>query len=100
MNPQGVDALLFDLGRVVIEIDFDRTFTCWAAHAGCDIAQLRSRFAHDDAFRRHEVGAITDSEYFASLRASLGIDLSDVQFLEGWNALLVDAMPGIADVLA
>ena len=39
-TPQGADALLFDLGKVVIDIDFNRAFARWAAHAGCAAAIL------------------------------------------------------------
>jgi putative hydrolase of the HAD superfamily len=34
------------------------------------------------------------------LRASLGIGISDAQFLEGWNAIFGGEMPGIAPMLA
>jgi len=97
---QGADALLFDLGNVVIDIDFNRAFARWAAHAGCEVAPLRARFTVDEACQRHEIGAISDSAYFASLRGSLGIDLSDAQFLDGWNAIFVGAAEGIDAALA
>ena len=98
--PGAADALLFDLGRVVIDIDFGRTLRCWADHAGCEPAQLVERFSHDELYRRHEKGEVSDAVFFAGLRASLGIDLSDAQFIEGWNAIFVGEMPGINPLLA
>jgi glucose-1-phosphatase len=98
--PGCADALLFDLGRVVLDIDFDKTLACWAGHAGCEVAQLAGRLVPDDNFRRHEKGEIEDAEFFAGLRRSLGIELTDAQFLEGWNALFAGEMPGIALLLA
>jgi putative hydrolase of the HAD superfamily len=56
--------------------------------------------SRDEAYRRHESGEISDAEFFASQRASLGIELSDAQFLEGWNAIFAGEMPGIAPLLA
>jgi putative hydrolase of the HAD superfamily len=100
MEPGGVDALLFDLGGVVIDIDFNRVFARWAEHAGCDERLVRERFAQDDAYCRHEVGEIGVADYFASLRGTLGIDLSDAQFLDGWNAIYMGEVPGIARLLA
>jgi FMN phosphatase YigB (HAD superfamily) len=51
-------------------------------------------------YRRHEKGEISDEAFFAGLRSSLGIELSDPQFIEGWNAIFVGEMPGISQLLA
>jgi glucose-1-phosphatase len=99
LSPGAADALLFDLGRVVLDIDFNKTLVCWAGHAGCEPAHLVERFARDDIYQRHETGKIGDAEFFAALRASLGVELSDAQFLEGWNAIFAGEMPGIAPLL-
>jgi HAD superfamily hydrolase (TIGR01509 family) len=98
--PGAADALLFDLGRVVLDTDFARSIKCWAGHAGCEPAQLTGRFSADEAYQRHERGEISDAEFFASLRNSLGIDVGDAQFLEGWNAVFAGTIPGIEPLLA
>jgi glucose-1-phosphatase len=100
LSPGSADALLFDLGRVVLDIDFGKALACWAGHAGCEAAHLTERFSRGEIYRRHETGEIDDAEYFASLRASLGIGISDAQFLEGWNAIFAGEMPGVAQQLA
>ena len=96
LTPTSADALLFDLGRVVLDIDFSRALACWAGHAGCEPAHLIGRFSPDDAYKRHERGEISDAEFFAALRGSLGIEVTDAQFLEGWNAIFTGEMPEIA----
>ncbi|MBR1270470.1 HAD-IA family hydrolase [Bradyrhizobium sp. AUGA SZCCT0222] len=98
--PNSADALLFDLGRVVLDIDFGKVVANWAGHAGCEPAQLVERFLPNDAWHRHERGEISDAEFFAGLRGSLGIGISDAQFLEGWNAIFAGEMPDIAASLA
>jgi HAD superfamily hydrolase (TIGR01509 family) len=100
LTPTSADALLFDLGRVVLEIDFSRALACWAGHAGCEPTHLIGRFSQNDIYKRHERGEISDAEFFAASRASLGIDVSDAQFLEGWNAIFAGEMPNIAPLLA
>jgi FMN phosphatase YigB (HAD superfamily) len=100
LSPGAADALLFDLGRVVLDIDFNKTLACWAGHASCEPTHLVGRFARDDIYQRHEKGEIADAEFFAALRTSLGIGLSDAQFLEGWNAIFAGEMPGVAPLLA
>jgi putative hydrolase of the HAD superfamily len=99
LSPGAADALLFDLGRVVLDIDFSRAVACWAEHAGCAPADIVARFVRDQAFFDHETGKISDAEYFESLRKSLGITIPDDQFLEGWNAIFAGVMPEIANLL-
>ncbi|QWG21075.1 HAD-IA family hydrolase [Bradyrhizobium sediminis] len=100
LAPGAADVLLFDLGRVVLDIDFNKALACWAGHAGCAPAEIAARFVREESYRHHEVGKIDDAAYFESLRQSLGIRLSDGQLLEGWNAIFVGEMPGIAALLA
>ena len=100
LAPGSADALLFDLGRVVLDIDFSKAISCWATHAGCAPSEILARYVRGDAYRDHETGRISDADYFDSLRASLGIRITDAQFLEGWNAIFAGEMPGIADLLA
>src|SRR6201981_2584773 len=100
LSPGAADALLFDLGRVVLDLDFTRTLAFWADHAGCDMEHLTARFARDELYRSHEKGEISDAEFFEGLRTSLGVELSDAQLIEGWNAIFVGEMPGIKPVLA
>jgi FMN phosphatase YigB (HAD superfamily) len=100
LSPGAADALLFDLGRVVLDIDFNKAIACWAAHAGCKPEDIVKRFVRAEAYRHHEVGKISDAAYFESLRNALGIGISDAQFLEGWNAIFAGEMPDIAQHLA
>jgi glucose-1-phosphatase len=98
--PGSADALLFDLGRVVLDIDFSRAFACWGRHAGFAPEKLVGRLSRGELNHRHERGEISDTEYFAGQCAAMGIALSDAQFLEGWNAIFAGEMPGIAPLLA
>ena len=101
LTPGAADALLFDLGRVVLDIDFNKALTCWAGHAGCAPADIAARFVRDEILSGITRSArSTTPRIFAGLRQSLGIGLSDAQFLEGWNAIFAGEMPGIAPLLA
>lgn len=95
-----IEALLFDLGGVVVDVDFARVTRRWAEHAGRDAEALRQKFALDDAYMQHERGAIDANAYFAALRTSLGIDISDAEFLDGWNAIFGGVIAGIEPLLA
>jgi len=100
LSPGSADVLLFDLGRVVLDISFDKVMSVWAGHAACAPADLTARFVVNEHFKHHEIGKIDDAAFFESLRQSLGIAISDAQFLEGWNAIFTGEMAGIAPLLA
>lgn len=100
LSPGCADVLLFDLGRVVLDTDFSRVMGVWADHAGCAPSELAARFVVNESYRDHETGKIDDAAFFRSLRKSLGIDISDAQFLEGWNAIFAGEMPDIAPLLS
>ena len=93
------DALLFDLGGVIVDIDFRRVFDAWSAYSGVPSATLGTRFSMDTYYEQHERGEISAAEYFESLRLSLGIRLTDEEFERGWNAIFVGETFGIAPVL-
>jgi glucose-1-phosphatase len=100
LSPGDADALLFDLGRVVLNIDFPKALACWAGHAGCQPSDIATRWTVNDAYHRHERGAISDEAFFNELRRSLGIAITDAQFLEGWNAIFAGEIDGISPLLA
>lgn len=100
LTSSSADALLFDLGRVVLDIDFDKALACWSAYAGVQPDDIAARFVRDEHYQQHERGLIEDAAYFQSLRHSLGISITDDQFMEGWNAIFAGEMPGIVQLLA
>lgn len=88
-NPAAVEALLFDLGNVLIEIDFGRALAHWVKFSALTLQDLRATFGPDEAYERHERGELRAADYFAHLRGKLRLDASDAQIEEGWNAIFV-----------
>jgi len=98
---EAIEAILFDLGGVVFDIDFGRAFASWGRAAACDPVALRARCRNDDdAGLRYETGRLGDVAYFDSLKTALGVEISDAALLDGWNAIIGGEMPGIAAELA
>lgn len=94
------DAFLFDLGNVIVSVDFGRAFQSWGRAARVPPQDIAARFRVDAAYEAHERGELSDNEYFAALRRTLGLQLADEAFLEGWNAILLDPLPGMPQLLA
>lgn len=81
-------AVLFDLGGVLLTIDWERAFATWAPHSRLPAAHLRERFSFDEAFRRHETGHLPDEGYFAHLRHVLELECEPQQVRAGFDAIL------------
>jgi HAD superfamily hydrolase (TIGR01509 family) len=90
----GVEAVLFDLGNVLVPIDFDRVFAHWGRVDGVPVEDIRTRWAWDDRYRAYERGHIDEAAYFTHLRERLGLRQADADMLAGWNAVFLDPFPG------
>jgi putative hydrolase of the HAD superfamily len=62
-----VQALLFDLGSVVLEIDFNRAFEHWQPASRLSLEDIQAGFRFDAAYQQHERGEITATQYFTHL---------------------------------
>lgn len=94
-----IQALLFDLGGVLIEIDFERVFTHWAQYSRLGQDEIRARFSVDTAYQRHERGEMDGVAYFAHLRRRLLLDASDAEIAAGWNAVFVGRIHQTLDLI-
>ena len=93
-----VDAVALDFGNVLVEVDFRRAFAAWATSSGIPVGKF-VEVRYDDAYCAHERGEIDDAAYFALLKKSFGLSLSDEDMLAGWNAIFGEPLPGIEPVL-
>lgn len=82
-------ALLLDLGNVVLEVDFRRTFRAWAASAQVDVSHFHERWSLDGAYEAHERGHIDFETYVAALERRLGVSMPLAHWKAGWNDLFV-----------
>jgi putative hydrolase of the HAD superfamily len=94
-----IEAILFDLGNVVLEVDFRRTFRHWAESAGVHESVFYERWSEDDAYRAHETGALDFDAYVAALADRLGVSMSLDAWLTGWNEVFVGPYPGVQAAL-
>ena len=94
------EALLFDLGGVVMGLDWERAFARWSASSGIRAETLRARYRFDEPYERHERGEISERDYYAALRRSLAIDLTDDEWAAGWGAIFVDEIAPAVEAIA
>ncbi|MEA1062933.1 glucose-1-phosphatase [Erwinia sp. HR93] len=84
---------IFDLGNVIVDIDFGRTLGVWSDFSRIPLARLKKNFTMGEAFQRHERGEINDEDFARQLCEEMAIPLSFEQFSAGWQAVFVALRP-------
>ncbi|WP_151995411.1 glucose-1-phosphatase [Buttiauxella massiliensis] len=90
---------IFDLGNVIVDIDFNRVMGVWSDYSRVPLANLQKSFVMGEAFQRHERGQISDEEFAAAVCEEMGMALSFDQFSAGWQAIFVGLRPEVIDVM-
>lgn len=87
MPPAVPQALLFDLGGVLIDIDFPGAFAAWQRHSPLSLAEVGQRFWRDAAYGAQERGEMDRAAYFRHLMELLEMDAAVEDVERGWNAI-------------
>ena len=88
-------AALFDMGGVLLRLRAQRTFESWSAASREPVENLRRRWLIDDAYKAFEVGDTDFEGFTAALSERLEIELSQSEWLAGWNAIFAGVHDGI-----
>lgn len=89
MPPQVPKALVFDLGGVLLDIDFDRAFRAWSTFSALSLNALKQKFHFDEQYQRHERGEIESDDYFTHITSLLSLSASIDEVATGWNSIFV-----------
>ena len=95
---QQVKTIIFDLGGVLLDIDFKLSEKAFADLGVTNFSDFFNQFHSNDLFRRLETG-MDDNLFYDDLRTATGLSLSDDQIRDAWNALLLDFRPESIAVL-
>ncbi|WP_126146627.1 HAD family hydrolase [Synechococcus elongatus] len=82
------DAIIFDFGGVILDLDYHATRRAFEELCGCDWHALYSQQQQTALFDDFETGRIDPATFRDSLRQLLGQDLSDRAIDTAWNAML------------
>lgn len=85
-----LDAIVFDLGGVLLELDYVATTRAFGSLAGREVSSLYSQGEQSVVFDRFERGETSSAQFRSELRAMLGTQASDETLDGAWNALLLD----------
>ncbi|HLO38869.1 MAG TPA: HAD family phosphatase, partial [Lacibacter sp.] len=95
---QQTKAIIFDLGGVLLDIDFKLSEKAFAELGVTNFADFFNQFHSNDLFRKLETG-MDDALFYNDFRSGTGLQLSDEQIRDAWNALLMDYRPESVAIL-
>ncbi|MFK7861523.1 MAG: HAD family hydrolase [Granulosicoccus sp.] len=99
MNKSSIKALLFDLGGVVLEVDFTKVFHSLASISALDAKEIKHQFSMDWHYQQHERGGIEASEFFQHLRHTLQLTATDDEIAQAWNDIFGRQMTASLDAI-
>ncbi len=82
--------IIFDLGGVLLDIDYNRTRNAFEALGIKNFDELYSQASANHLFQRLEMGTIDVPDFFNELNQCTGLSLSDDEIITAWNAMLLD----------
>ncbi|MDC9603666.1 glucose-1-phosphatase [Xenorhabdus griffiniae] len=90
---------IFDLGNVIIDIDFKRVLAVWSNLSGTPLATLTPKFSQGETLEKHECGQISDTEFAEMMCDEMAVSLSFEQFAEGWNTIFIDVRQEVVELM-
>lgn len=87
---ENVKAIIFDLGGVILNIDYNKTSNAFKEAGVLQIDEMYSPKTADALFQNLEEGKVTEEAFFNSIRKESGTSLSDEQITACWNSMLLD----------
>ncbi len=90
---QNIRNIIFDLGGVIMNIDFRKTEEAFHVLGLENFSNHISQFHITDFFEKYETGELSDEEFITGIRGMAGKPLSREQIVGAWNALLLDFPP-------
>ena len=84
-----INALLFDLGGVIVDLDYNLTIEAFKAIGLEDAEHLYNQFNQSKIFDEFEIGSISREEFMGLLQEKIPQKVSQSKIKEAWNAMIL-----------
>lgn len=82
--------IIFDLGGVLLNIDYNRTAEAFKRLGAMDFKSQFSQYKADDLFEALEVGKISEKDFYTAMQKQCNEGTSFGDIKNAWNAILID----------
>ena len=81
--------IIFDLGGVLLNIDYNKTENAFKALGYTDFKKMYSQFTADELFVKLETGRISNENFFKLLTDAHAGEVTEQQVKDAWNSMLL-----------
>ena len=86
---KNIDTIIFDIGNVLIDIDYEVMVAEFAKIASVDFHQIVTYTHQDRVFDQYERGQISSAQFRDTLRKYLKPGVTDEEIDTAWNSILI-----------
>ena len=90
---QNIKNIIFDLGGVILNIDFKQTELAFAKLGVGNFNAYYTLQSVSPLFEKLELGLITPEDFYDQFRKIVNVSLTNEEIENAWNALLIDFPP-------
>lgn len=87
---KGIKHIIFDLGGVLLNIDYSLTEKAFIDAGVTNFPELYSQLAQSSLFDDWETGKMTKEVFISAMQKASSVPISEAQVLDAWNAMLLD----------
>jgi putative hydrolase of the HAD superfamily len=82
--------IIFDLGGVIINLDYSRTIDAFNRLSGKPFETLFTQLQQNPLFDQFDKGTISEADFFGTLKTAMDTEASQDEMHRAWNAMLLD----------
>jgi peptide deformylase len=83
-----IDAIIFDLGKVIVDVNHEKTYLAFEAICQADRDEIKKIFKQED-YLNFELGRFSYQEFFLKIKNYLKSEHDITAFVDAWNAMIV-----------
>jgi putative hydrolase of the HAD superfamily len=87
---QTIDAIIFDLGGVILNIDYQLPVKAFKKLGIENFNELFSQTSQSNLFNDYEMGLISSDDFIKEIKKYVGNETSDEAITAAWNSILLD----------
>ena len=81
--------IIFDLGGVLLDIDFQKTIDAFKKLGIENFEEMFSQINADELFEKLETGSITEANFYSAIKSRTKTNISNAEIDGAWNALIL-----------